>query len=64
MAAITFNTALQVEQLRDRLQTVFARLCEMLDAFVSYRMRLAAAAAEHARPRQVHDRPSPSITEK
>jgi hypothetical protein len=54
MAAITCNTAgaaHRAEQSRDRLGAVVAVLRDMLDAFVSYRIRLAAAEAEHARPR-------------
>lgn len=53
MATITFNTAHQAGQVRQRRQTAFAFLREMLDAFVSYRMRLAAAEAEHARRPQL-----------
>lgn len=60
MAAITFNTAQRVGQLQGRFETALTNLREMLDAFVSHRMRLAAAAAERARPRQVRDAPSPS----
>jgi len=51
MAAITFNTA-QKEQVRKQLETALAAYREMLDTFVSNRMRQAAAEAEHARPRQ------------
>jgi len=50
MAAMTFNAAHQAQHVRGQLETAFAGLREMLDAFVSYRMRLAAAAAEHDRP--------------
>lgn len=50
MAAITFNTAHRAGKIRERLDTALAVLRETLDAFVSYRMRLAAAEAEHARP--------------
>ena len=52
MAAITFNTAHQKEHVREQLKTVLAAFREMLDAFVSNRMRRAAAEAEHVRPRQ------------
>ena len=52
MAAITFNTAHQAEHLRQRLKTALAAFREMLDTFVSNRMRRAAAEAEHVRPRQ------------
>ncbi len=51
MAAIAFNGARQAEQAGERLKTVLTLLRRMLDAFVSYRMRLAASEAEHARPR-------------
>jgi hypothetical protein len=63
MATITFNTAHQAEHVWERLQIVGERMREMIDAFVSYRVRLAAAAAEQARPRQVRNTPSPSMTE-
>ena len=53
MAAIAFNGAHQAEQAGERLKTVLTLLRRMLDAFVSYRMRLAASEAEHARPRQL-----------
>jgi hypothetical protein len=48
MTAITLNTAHQLE-------TVFAVLREMLDAFVSNRMRKAASEAEYARSRRLLD---------
>ena len=47
MAAITFNTTHQKEQVREQLKTALTALREMLDAFVSNRMRQAAAEAEH-----------------
>ncbi len=53
MAAITFNTVHQAEHIRQRLETALAALREMLDTFVSYRMRQAAAEAEYARLRQL-----------
>jgi hypothetical protein len=53
MAAIAFNGARQAEQAGERLKTVLTLLRRMLDAFVSYRMRLAASEAEHAHPRQL-----------
>lgn len=53
MAAIAFNAAHQPGYIRGRLETVLTILREMLDAFVSHRMRLAATAAERARPRRV-----------
>ena len=49
MAAITFNTVNQATHVREQLKTVHAAFREMLDAFVSNRMRRAAAEAEHAR---------------
>ena len=49
MAAITFNTAHQAEHIRQQLETALAAFREMLDTFVSNRMRQAAAEAEHAR---------------
>jgi hypothetical protein len=61
MAAITFNAVYQAEHIRGRLKTVLAVLREMLDAFVSNRMRRAAAEAGHARPRQHLGTSSPSI---
>jgi hypothetical protein len=53
MAAIVFNAAHQAEQVGERLTTVLTLLRRMLDAFVSYRMRLAASEAEHARPLRI-----------
>ncbi len=52
MAAITFNAAHQREHVREQLIPVLSALREMLDAFVSNRMRRAAAEAEYARPTQ------------
>ena len=49
MAAITFNTTHREEQVREQLETALTALREMLDAFVSNRMRQAAAEAEQAR---------------
>jgi hypothetical protein len=62
MAAITFTTAHQKEQVREPLKTALAAFHEMLDAFVSNRMRRAAAEAEQVRPRQRPGASSPSIT--
>jgi hypothetical protein len=53
MAAITFNTAQQKEQLREQLKAALTALREMLDAFVSNRMRQAAAEAEQVRARRI-----------
>jgi hypothetical protein len=61
MAAITFDATHQKEHIRKRLETVFAAFGEMLDAFVSNRMRRAAAEAAHVRPRQPLGTSSPSI---
>ena len=58
MAAITFTAADQAEHVRGSIETALTGLREMLDAFVGYRIRLAAAAAEHARPRQASRRPT------
>ena len=58
MAAITLNTVNQAAHVREQLKTVLTAFCEMLDAFVSNRMRQAAAEAEHVRPLGT---PSPSI---
>jgi hypothetical protein len=61
MAAITFNTVHQKAHIREQLKTVLTVLREMLDAFVSCRMRPAAAEAEHVRPRQLRGTQSQSI---
>jgi hypothetical protein len=52
MAAITSNVVWRTMQLRNQLNAVLSHCREMLDAFVSNSMRLAAAKAGHARPRQ------------
>jgi hypothetical protein len=57
MAAITLSAVHQVGQVREQLKTVLAAFRAMLDAFVSNRMRRAAAEAEHVRPLGT---PSPS----
>jgi hypothetical protein len=59
MAAIT--TADQEERVREQIRTAVAAYREMLDTFVSDRMRRAAAEAEQVRPRQPPGGPSPSI---
>jgi hypothetical protein len=51
MAAITFNTAHQKQHIREQLKAVLTAFQEMLDVFVSSRMRRAAAEAERVRPR-------------
>ena len=53
MVAIAFDTAPQKEHVRLRLDTVLVAFRKMLDAFVSNRLRRAAAEAEHVRPRQI-----------
>ena len=59
MAAISFNTAHQKEQVRKQIETALAAYREMLDTFVSHQMRQAAADAEHARPQQTSRITSP-----
>jgi hypothetical protein len=51
MAAITFNTAHRKALAREQLDAAIAVCRELLDAFVSNRMRRAAAEAEYVRPR-------------
>lgn len=54
MAGITFNTAHQREHVRAQLDAILAALHEVLDTFVSNRMRRAATEAEYAHlPQQV-----------
>lgn len=52
MAAIAFNATHQKEHVREQLKTALAAFHEMLDIFVSNRMRRAAAEAEQVHPRQ------------
>jgi hypothetical protein len=61
MAAITFNTAHRKRLVREQFQTVLAALRETLDAFVSNRMRRAAAEAGYIRPRLPLGTSSPSL---
>ena len=61
MAAIVFNAAHQKEQAREQLNAVLTAFREMLDAFVSDRMQLAAAEARQVRPRQRPGTSLPSI---
>jgi hypothetical protein len=61
MAAITLETAPQKQRIRGQVKTVLAAVHEMLDTFVSNRMRLAASEAEHALPRQPQHTSSLSI---
>jgi hypothetical protein len=60
MAQIILDTGHQEETIRSRFGARFALLREMLDAFVSYRMREAAAEAEHVRSRQTPNAQLPS----
>jgi hypothetical protein len=60
MAAITFNSAHRAQHIGRRLKPALTVLRQMLDAYVSHRMRLAASEAEHIRPRQPPGASSPS----
>jgi len=62
MAAIALNTVHQATHVREQLKPVLAAFREMLDTFVSNRMRQAAAEAEHARSRQPLGTSSPLIS--
>jgi hypothetical protein len=59
--AAAFYTAHRKEHVRDQFSAVVNVLREMLDAFVSNRMRRAAAEAEHVRPRPSQDTRTQSI---
>ena len=61
MAAITFIAAYQKLHIQEHLKTVLAALREMLDAFVSSRMRRAVAEAGHSRPRRPRDTQSINV---
>ena len=61
MATTTFNAAALKEQVREQLDNVLATFRDTLDAFVSNRMRRAAAEAEHVRPRPSQDTQTQSI---
>jgi hypothetical protein len=61
MAAITFNSAHQRKRVREQLKTVLIAFREMLDAFVSNRMRRAAAEAGHVGVRAVPGTSSSSL---
>ena len=52
MAAPYFNAPHQKVHIQEQLKTVLAAFPEMLDAFVSNRMRRAVAKAEHICTRQ------------
>jgi hypothetical protein len=60
MAAITFNTADQEEQVRQQIKAALAAYREMLDTFVGNQTRPAAEDAGQARPRQTPGTTSPS----
>ena len=61
MTAITFNTAHRAAHIRQGLETFLAVFREMLDAFVSNRMRKAAAEAEQAHSLRLRDVHTSSI---
>jgi hypothetical protein len=50
MPTTTFSAVHQVGQVREQLKTALTAFRTMLDAFVSNRMRRAAAEAQHVRP--------------
>ncbi len=60
MAQMILDTGHQADSIRNRFRARFTLLREMLDAFVSYRMRVAAAEAEHVRSRQTPNAQLPS----
>jgi hypothetical protein len=63
MTAIAFNTTHQADRIRQWLETSAAAWREMLDVFVSNRMRQAAAEAEQVRTWRIPEtqpmRPNP-----
>jgi hypothetical protein len=59
--AAAFYAAHRKEQVREQFGAVVTALRKMLDAFVSNRMRRAAAEAEHVRPRPSQDTQTQSI---
>ena len=61
MAATTFTAPFRKEHVREQLDTVLNAFREILDAFVSNRIRRAAAEAEHVRPRQPFGTQMPSM---
>ena len=61
MAAITLNAAHRKQPVREQFQTVLAAFRDILDAFVSNRMRQAAAEAGHIRPPLPLGTSSPSL---
>jgi hypothetical protein len=60
MAPITFHSAHRAEHIGRRLKPVLTVLREVLDAYVSHRMRLAALEAEQTCPRQFPATSSPT----
>ena len=61
MAATTFNAPHWKGHVREQLGSVLHAFRETVDAFVSNRMRRAAAEAEHLSPRPSQDTQTPSI---
>ena len=59
MAATTFNAPPRKEHVREQFGSAFR---EMLDAFVSNRMRQAAAEAEHVGPRRPPGKPAACLS--
>jgi hypothetical protein len=55
--AAAFYTAHRKDRVREQFGALATALREMLDAFVSNRMRRAAAEAEHVRPRGPQGKP-------
>jgi hypothetical protein len=58
MAAITFNAGRRKLPIQGQRKTVLAAFRDRLDAFVSNRMRRAAAEAGHSRRRRPRRTPS------
>jgi hypothetical protein len=61
MAATTLNAPHRKGHVREQFGSVLRAFREMLDAFVSNRMRRAAAEAGHVRPRPSQDTQTQSI---
>jgi hypothetical protein len=61
MAAIAFNTAYRKQRVREQFKDVLAAFREKLDAFVSNRMRRAAAEAERVGARRIPEARSLSM---
>jgi hypothetical protein len=58
MAEIPFDTAHRKEQVRHQFAAALAAYREMLDTFVTNRMRESAAEADYVRPRTQPAAPS------